>query len=66
MTTSDIPHPNSLKSLHFHKVYTILTQDVTWMYIRFSEDVLDVFWTSYVRPIYALYLELTEQKICEN
>ena len=25
------------------------TQDVNWTYIRRSEDVLDVFWTSYVR-----------------
>ena len=32
------------------------TQDVSWMYIRRSEDVRDVFWTSYVRSIYVLYL----------
>ena len=30
------------------------TQDVSWTYIRRSEDVLDVFWTSYVRSIYVL------------
>ena len=66
MATFDILHPNSLKSLHCHKVYTTLTQDVNWMCIRFSEDVLDVFWMAYVRPSYALYPELTEQKICEN
>ena len=28
--------------------------DVNWTYIRHSEDVLDVFWTSYVRSIYVL------------
>ena len=28
------------------------TQDVNWTYIRCSEDVQDVFWTSYVRSIY--------------
>ena len=28
------------------------TQDVNWTYIRRSEDVEDVFWTSYVRLIY--------------
>ena len=32
------------------------TQDVNWTYIRHSEDVLDVFWTSYVRSIYGLCL----------
>ena len=31
-------------------------QDVNWTYIRRSEDVLDVFWTSYVRSIYVLCL----------
>ena len=32
------------------------TQDVNWTYIRRSEDVQDVFWTSYVRSIYVLFL----------
>ena len=32
------------------------TQDVNWTYIRRSEDVLDVFWTSYVRSVYVLCL----------
>ena len=32
------------------------TQDVNLTYIRRSEDVLDVFWTSYVRSIYVLCL----------
>ena len=32
------------------------TQDVNWTYIRRSEDVLDVFWMSYVRSIYVLCL----------
>ena len=30
------------------------TQDVNWTYVRHSEDVLHVFWTSYVRSIYVL------------
>ena len=32
------------------------TLDVNWMYTRRSEDALNVFWTSYVRSIYALWL----------
>ena len=32
------------------------TQDANWTYIRRSEDVQDVFWTSYVRSIYVLCL----------
>ena len=31
-------------------------QDVNWTYIKRSEDVQDVFWTSYVRSIYVLCL----------
>ena len=30
------------------------TQDVNWTYIKRSEDVLDAFWTFYVRSIYVL------------
>ena len=33
------------------------TQDVNWTYERRSEDVLDVFWTSYAHSIYVLCLE---------
>ena len=33
-----------------------LTQDVNWTYIRRLEDVLDVFWRSYVCSIYVLCL----------
>ena len=33
-----------------------LAQDVNFTHIRCSEDVLDVFWTSYVRSIYVLCL----------
>ena len=33
------------------------TQDVNWTYIRRSDDVLDVFWTSYVHTIYVLCLQ---------
>ena len=32
------------------------TQDANWTYIRRSEDVQDVLWTSYVRSIYVLCL----------
>ena len=31
------------------------TQDVNWTLMKRSEDVLYVFWTSYVRSIYVLY-----------
>ena len=31
------------------------TQDINWTYIRRSEDIHDVCWTSYARPIYVLY-----------
>ena len=34
---------------------TQYTQDVNWTYIRRSEDVLGIFWGSYVRSIYVLY-----------
>ena len=38
-------------------MYTPLsTQDVNWTYIRRSEGVQDVFWTSYVRSIYVFCL----------
>ena len=32
------------------------TQGINWTYIRRSEDVLDVFWTCYVRSIYVMCL----------
>ena len=38
------------------------TQYVNWTYIRRSEDVLDVFWTSYIRSIYVLCPEGHFQK----
>ena len=42
------------------------TQDANWTYVRRSEDVLDVFWKSYVRSIYVLCpgrkMELFSQK----
>ena len=37
-------------------IRTPQTQDLNWTYIRHSEDVQDVFWTSYVRSIYVLFL----------
>ena len=33
---------------------TSWTQDVKWTYMRRLEDVLEVFWTSYVRSAYVL------------
>ena len=44
------------KSNHSLTIISPQTQDVNWTYIRRSEDVLDVFWTSYVRSIYVLCL----------
>ena len=35
------------------------TQDTNCTYIRLSEDVLIIFWTSYVCSIYALYPRIT-------
>ena len=40
------------------------TQDVNWRYIRLSEDVLDIFWTSYVGSIYALCLQ-DNKSLCD-
>ena len=42
------------KYLQFVLGFTPWTQGVNWTYIRRSEDAQDVFWTSYVRSIYAL------------
>ena len=36
--------------------YTYWTQDVNWTYIRRSGDVVNAFWTSYIRSIYVLCL----------
>ena len=36
------------------KIISPWTQDVNWTYIRRSEDVKDVFWTSYIRSVYVL------------
>ena len=44
-------HWNTFKICLFDQPWT---QDVNWTYIRRSEDVLDFFWTSYVRLIYVL------------
>ena len=38
------------------RIVTPQTQDINWTYIGRSEDILDVFWTSYVRSIYVLCL----------
>ena len=48
--------------------FTQYTQDVNWTYIRRSEDVLDVFWTPYVRSVCVLCLlglsTIDQQKNC--
>ena len=44
------------KQLISNMFHTPSIQDVNSTYIRRSEDVLDVFWTSYVRSIYVLCL----------
>ena len=43
-------------SKHAITVVIMSSQDVSWTYIRRLEDVLEVFWTSYVRSIYVLCL----------
>ena len=40
------------------------TQDVNSTYIRLSEDIQDVFWTSYVRSIYIQCLEIIFNYLC--
>ena len=44
------------KSLYLFWIREITswTQDVHWMYIRRSKDVLDIFWTFYLGSIYVL------------
>ena len=37
-------------------ITSLYTHDVNWTYIRRSEDVQYVFWTSYVRSVYVLCL----------
>ena len=41
---------------HCHRSMTPQTQEVNWTCIRHTEDVLNIFWTSYVRSIYVLCL----------
>ena len=41
-------------------------QYLNWTYIRRSEDVQDVFWTSYVRSIYVLCLWEAKQPFSVN
>ena len=41
---------------HIETETTPQTQNASWTYIRRSEDVLDVFWTSCVRSVYVLPL----------
>ena len=45
-----------------HYFCTPSTQDINWTYLRRSEDVQNVFWTSYARSIYVLYPEDSYQQ----
>ena len=41
------------------------TQDINWTYIRRLQDILDLFWTSYVRSIYDLCPEVENIMFCD-
>ena len=43
-------------SISYKNLNSYKTQDVNSTYIRRSKDVLDVFWTPYVRSVYVLCL----------
>ena len=51
--TEQVKHPDTSVNVEAEDD-TSWTQDVNWTYIRRSQDVHDVFWTSYVHSIYAL------------
>ena len=65
--------PRQLVSEHLYTVASDICQEIqseqknpvdtgrNWTYIRRSEDVLDVFWTSYVRSIYVRVYGEAEQ-----
>ena len=44
-----------LMTMHSYVLCPAQTQEVNWTYIRRSEDVPDVFRTSYVRSVYVLF-----------
>ena len=45
---------SGVEDFNYFLLYTPWAQDVNWTYIRRSEDILEVFWASYVRSIYVL------------
>ena len=49
--------------MQFQQYLTSQTQDVNWTHIRRSEDVSDVFWTSYVLSVYVLCLRGDFRKV---
>ena len=62
---------NKIEIIQYNASLTITpqTQDVSWTYIRRSEDVPDVFWTSYIRSIYVQCLrviKLSKEKLYQE
>ena len=62
-------------AIKFYARFLIFWCYISWLaflrrhmtYIRRSEDVQDVFWTSYVHSIYVLYLQgWNELKLCQH
>ena len=51
---SILGHSISYYLQYYRQTNTPWAQDAKWTYIRRSEDVPNIFWTSYVRLIYAL------------
>ena len=54
INSNNFPECNDTK-----KISDPVEQTVNWTYIKRSEDVLDIFWTSYVRSVYVLCLQGT-------
>ena len=48
------------------KVISPWAHDVNWMYIRRSEDIQDIIWTSYVRLTYVLSPERYDFTVSKN
>ena len=51
---------NHVNQSYFCVYLSPWTQDVNWTCIRRSENVLDIFWTSYVRSMYGLVLPVSK------
>ena len=48
----------AVDSFYLRKYTSPWTQDVRWTYVRRSEDILEIFWTSYISSVEVLYPEL--------